>query len=195
MSPTIHSATPDPADAPRAVDVRARLAAIVESSNDAILAKDLTGVVSAWNPAAEHLYGYTAEEMIGRSISTIIPPELAGESTFILAEIAAGRTVPRHDTERVTKSGTRVAVSVSVSPILGEAGAIASTPAVVNAIVDAVRSFGVNDILMPCTPERVWKAIQKGRSVPGEGERDAQPHFDEGSPNQDPGAASEGSDQ
>ncbi|WP_330475650.1 xanthine dehydrogenase family protein molybdopterin-binding subunit [Terrabacter sp. C0L_2] len=76
---------------------------------------------------------------------------------------------------------------------VGEAGCIASTPAVVNAIVDAVRQFGVNDILMPCTPERVWKAIEKGRSVPGEGERDAQPHFDEGVPNQDPGAASEGS--
>ena len=73
---------------------------------------------------------------------------------------------------------------------VGEAGTIASTPAVVNAIVDAVRSFGVNDILMPCTPERVWKAIQKGRAVPAEGERDAQPHFDEGAPNQDPGAAS-----
>jgi carbon-monoxide dehydrogenase large subunit len=76
---------------------------------------------------------------------------------------------------------------------VGEAGAIASTPAVVNAIVDAVRPLGVDDILMPCTPERVWKAIQKGRSVPGEGERDAQPHFDEGVPNQDPGAGSEGS--
>ena len=73
---------------------------------------------------------------------------------------------------------------------VGEAGTIASTPAVVNAIVDAVRSFGVNDILMPCTPERVWKAIQKGRAAPVEGERDAQPHFDEGAPNQDPGAAS-----
>ncbi|MER7072909.1 xanthine dehydrogenase family protein molybdopterin-binding subunit [Terrabacter sp. NPDC000476] len=76
---------------------------------------------------------------------------------------------------------------------VGEAGCIASTPAVVNAIVDAVRPMGVNDILMPCTPERVWKAIQKGRSVPGEGERDAQPHFDEGVPNQDPGAANDGS--
>ncbi|GAA2746816.1 molybdopterin-dependent oxidoreductase [Terrabacter aerolatus] len=76
---------------------------------------------------------------------------------------------------------------------VGEAGAIASTPAVVNAIVDAVRQFGVNDILMPCTPERVWKAIAKGRSVPGEGERDAAPHFDEGVPNQDPGAANDGS--
>ena len=76
---------------------------------------------------------------------------------------------------------------------VGEAGTIASTPAVVNAIVDAIRSFGVDDVLMPCTPERVWKAIQTGSAKPAEGERDAQPHFDEGVPNQDPGAANDGS--
>ena len=63
---------------------------------------------------------------------------------------------------------------------VGEAGTIASTPAVVNAIVDAVRHLGVNDIVMPCTPERVWKAIQAGGPVSTEGERDAAPHFDEG---------------
>lgn len=79
---------------------------------------------------------------------------------------------------------------------VGEAGTIASTPAVVNAIVDAVRHLGVNDIVMPCTPERVWKAIQAGAAVNTEGERDAAPHFDEGAPNQDPASgASEGSGQ
>ncbi|GAB2763089.1 molybdopterin-dependent oxidoreductase [Terrabacter koreensis] len=79
---------------------------------------------------------------------------------------------------------------------VGEAGTIASTPAVVNAIVDAVRHLGVNDIVMPCTPERVWKAIQAGAAVNTEGERDAAPHFDEGAPNQDPASGgSEGSGQ
>ncbi|MDN5768136.1 MAG: xanthine dehydrogenase family protein molybdopterin-binding subunit [Humibacillus sp.] len=71
---------------------------------------------------------------------------------------------------------------------VGEAGTIASTPAVVNAIVDALRQFGVDDVLMPCTPERVWKAIQAGGAKPGvpaEGEREAAPHFDEGAPNDD----------
>ena len=71
---------------------------------------------------------------------------------------------------------------------VGEAGTIASTPAVVNAIVDALRQFGVDDVLMPCTPERVWKAIQVGGAVPGapaEGEREAAPHFDEGAANHD----------
>ncbi|MEO6997580.1 MAG: xanthine dehydrogenase family protein molybdopterin-binding subunit, partial [Terracoccus sp.] len=68
---------------------------------------------------------------------------------------------------------------------VGEAGTIASTPAVVNAVVDALRQFGVDDVLMPCTPERVWKAIQAGRTVPAEGEREAAPHFEEGATNDD----------
>jgi carbon-monoxide dehydrogenase large subunit len=79
---------------------------------------------------------------------------------------------------------------------VGEAGTIASTPAVVNAIIDAVRHLGVSDITMPCTPERVWKAIQNGQDVPAESTRDAAPHFDEGAPNQDqPSTATEGGAQ
>ena len=80
---------------------------------------------------------------------------------------------------------------------VGEAGCIASTPAVVNAIVDALRPMGVNDIRMPCTPERVWEAIQTaGRSTGAGVSGGAQPHFDEGAPNQDmPEAEQKGTDQ
>ena len=118
----------------------ARLAAIVESSHDAILAKDLSGVVTAWNPAAEHLYGYTAEEMIGRSVETIIPSEASGESRFILAEIMAGRTVPPHDTQRLTKAGTRVAVSVSVSPIRDASGTVIGASTIAHEITARLRA-------------------------------------------------------
>ncbi|MEW1951951.1 xanthine dehydrogenase family protein molybdopterin-binding subunit [Terrabacter sp. NPDC080008] len=72
---------------------------------------------------------------------------------------------------------------------VGEAGTIASTPAVVNAVVDALRPLGVEDVAMPCTPERVWKAINAGRAVNPEGERDAQAHFDQGTANQDAGTS------
>ena len=79
---------------------------------------------------------------------------------------------------------------------VGEAGTIASTPAVVNAIVDAVRHLGVSDIQMPCTPERVWKAIRSAGSTSGETTEEAQPHFAEGAPNQDPSAgATDGAGQ
>ncbi|HEU5241594.1 MAG TPA: molybdopterin cofactor-binding domain-containing protein, partial [Ornithinibacter sp.] len=79
---------------------------------------------------------------------------------------------------------------------VGETGTIASTPAVVNAIVDAVRHLGVNDIEMPCTPERVWKAVRGAESKPSSPTEQAQPHFAEGSANQDPSAgATDGVDQ
>jgi carbon-monoxide dehydrogenase large subunit len=78
---------------------------------------------------------------------------------------------------------------------VGEAGTIASTPAVVNAIIDAVRHFGVSDIVMPCTPERVWKAITEGDAGGAEPTPEsAEPHFTEGARNQDPGETGEGGD-
>jgi aerobic carbon-monoxide dehydrogenase large subunit len=82
---------------------------------------------------------------------------------------------------------------------VGEAGCIASTPAVVNAVVDALRPLGINDIQMPCTPERVWRAIQSAGSHQADATTDtAQPHFDPGAPNQDPagtGTPEKGADQ
>jgi carbon-monoxide dehydrogenase large subunit len=79
---------------------------------------------------------------------------------------------------------------------VGEAGTIASTPAVVNAIVDALRPMGINDITMPCTPERVWTAIQTAGANQSEPTpTEVQPHFDEDAANQDPGAATEGAGQ
>ncbi len=96
---------------------RARLAAIVDSSDDAIVAKDLNGVVTDWNAAAERLLGYKAEEMIGRSILTIIPPELQPEEPAILEKIRAGERVEHYETQRLHKSGARLEVSLTMSPI------------------------------------------------------------------------------
>lgn len=104
--------------------LRARLAAIVDSSQDAILSKNLEGIVTAWNRAAEHMYGYSATEMIGRHVSRIIPPHLVGESDFILGEVLEGRPVAAYDTERLAKDGSLVAVSVAVSPMLDGSGTV-----------------------------------------------------------------------
>ena len=83
---------------------------------------------------------------------------------------------------------------------VGEAGCIASTPAVVNAVVDALRPLGINDIQMPCTPERVWRAIQSAGSSQATPTAEAQPHFDAEAPNRrsptaDPGSPAKGADQ
>ena len=100
------------------------LAAIVESSEDAIVSKDLKGVVTSWNPAAERIFGYTAEEMIGRSIRTVIPPELQQDEDTILGTIGRGERIDHFETVRLTKSGKRIDVSLTISPVKDETGRI-----------------------------------------------------------------------
>jgi two-component system CheB/CheR fusion protein len=96
---------------------RATLAAIVESSLDAIIGKDLSGKILSWNRAAERLFGYTADEAIGRKITFIIPKERRGEETDILERIHRGEIVQPFETIRVARDGREIAVSVSVSPL------------------------------------------------------------------------------
>jgi PAS domain S-box-containing protein len=100
------------------------LAAIVASSDDAIISKDLNGTVQSWNPAAERLFGYTAAEMIGRSIRTIIPADRQQEEDEVLAKMRAGVTVDHFETQRQAKDGRLVDISLTVSPIRDEAGRI-----------------------------------------------------------------------
>jgi len=94
-----------------------RLAAIVESSDDAIVSKDLNGVVTSWNKGAERIFGYTAEEIVGRPITTIIPPELHKDEPVILSKIRAGERIEHFETVRVRKDGTLVDISLTVSPV------------------------------------------------------------------------------
>lgn len=104
--------------------LRALLAAIVVSSEDAIASKNLNGVVTSWNEAAERLFGYTAEEMIGQPILRIIPNELRHEEVAILAKLRAGERVERFETVRMHKSGERVDISLTVSPIRDRSGVV-----------------------------------------------------------------------
>ena len=101
-----------------------RLAAIVESSDDAIFGKDLNGIVTSWNPGAEKMFGYSANEMIGRSITTIIPPELQEDERRILKAIGRGERVVHYETVRLTKSGERIDVSLTISPVRDETGRV-----------------------------------------------------------------------
>ena len=103
---------------------RHRLAAIVESSFDAIIGKTLDGYITSWNVAAERVFGYTAEQAIGASIQILIPPERQAEEAHILAELAQGHPVAPFDTVRRTRDGRHIAVSITVSPINDAMGRI-----------------------------------------------------------------------
>lgn len=103
---------------------RNELAAIVDSSADAILSKDLDGKIVSWNHAAEVILGYKAEEIIGCSILTIIPPELHSEEAAILSKVRAGERIEHYETVRVTKAGERIDVSLSISPVRNGSGTI-----------------------------------------------------------------------
>ena len=113
-----------------------RLAAIVQSSTDAIIGKTLDGVITSWNVGAQDVYGYTAEEIIGHNIAELVPPDRADELAEILARLRRGERVSHFETKRVRKDGTVGDVSVSVSPILDATGAIIGAAAVARDITE-----------------------------------------------------------
>jgi PAS domain S-box-containing protein len=116
------------------------LSAIVESSDDAIASKDLNGVVMSWNAAAERMFGYKAEEIVGRSILLIIPPELHKDEDFILSKIRRGERIDHFETVRVAKSGRRIHVSLTVSPVKNGGGKIIGVAKIARDITERIRS-------------------------------------------------------
>jgi two-component system cell cycle sensor histidine kinase/response regulator CckA len=104
-----------------------RMAAIVENCQDAIVGRDLDGVITSWNPAAEVMYGYTSEEIVGRRIDLFVPEDQVGETDTILDRIKAGKHVASLETQRVRKDGTVVPVSLTVSPIRDARGELVGT--------------------------------------------------------------------
>jgi PAS domain S-box-containing protein len=108
-------------EARRLFDARL-LASIVESSDDAMIRKSLGGVIQSWNAGAERIFGYTAEQAVGRHISLIIPPECLSEEEHIIATLKAGRRVDHFETDRLRSDGQRLRVSLTISPIKDDAG-------------------------------------------------------------------------
>lgn len=107
-----------------AEDFRARLAAIVQTSDDAIISKDLTGRITSWNAGATRLFGYSLEEVLGRPISMLIPPDRLDEEPTILARLRQGERVQHFETVRLTKDRRKVAVSLTISPIRDTEGKV-----------------------------------------------------------------------
>jgi PAS domain S-box-containing protein len=107
------------------------LASIVESSDDAIISKSLDGMIRSWNAAAERLFGYPADEAIGRHITMIIPPERIAEEDHIIASLKAGRRVEHFETERVRRDGERILVALTISPVKNDEGIVVGASKIV----------------------------------------------------------------
>ena len=118
---------------------RRRLAAVVESSDDAIIAKDLSSTITSWNPAAERMFGYTAAEAIGKSIRMLIPDELQSEEDVVLARIRAGEKLDHYETVRQRKDGARLNISLTVSPIRNAACEIVGASKIARDVTDRAR--------------------------------------------------------
>jgi PAS domain S-box-containing protein len=126
----------DISDRKRAEEARFRLSAIIDSSEDAIVGKNLDGIVTSWNQAACRMFGYTAEEMVGQSILRIIPEELHPEEAEILRKVRAGEHLAHFETTRLTKSGARLQVSLTISPVRDGSGRVVGTSKIARDISD-----------------------------------------------------------
>jgi len=120
----------------RAEEAQHRLAVIVESSHDAILSKTLDGIITTWNRGAEMLYGYTAEEVIGRPVSILIPPEFPGETQQLLGKIRRGEAVKDYEAVRITKDKKRINVLLTISPIQDMSGKIVGASTIAQDITE-----------------------------------------------------------
>ena len=121
-------------------EAQARLAAIVDSADDAIIGKTLDGIITSWNRGAERLYGYTEAEIVGQPISVLIPPDRPDELPSIMARLRRGQHIEHYETERVKKSGERVDVSVSISPVRDSRGVIIGASAIARDITARKRA-------------------------------------------------------
>ena len=130
----------DLSDRRAADDTRAYLAAIVESSDDAIISKTLDGVVTSWNGGAETIFGYSAEEMVGQPITRLFPPDRLSEEDMILERIRRGERVDHFETIRRRKDGREIDVSVTISPVRNTSGRIVGASKIARDITDKKRA-------------------------------------------------------
>ena len=127
---------------------KAHLASIVEFSSDAIVSIDLDGIVTSWNKTAERLFGYTRDEIVGRPVALLFPPDRSSEERDMFTRLNKGEIVPHYETERLRKDGTTVLVSIAVSPIQDSKGKILGASKI------------VHDITMQKRAEEELRALQ-----------------------------------
>jgi len=142
--------------------VLTQLVAIVASSDDAIISKNLDGIITSWNAGAERLYGYAADEVVGHSISLLVPPDRPNELPQILQRIARRERVEHYETVRVRKDGEHFSVSLTILPIKDEAGNIIGASAIARDITAQKRAEGQLHSLIQTTQDAVITIDRQG---------------------------------
>jgi PAS domain S-box-containing protein len=155
----------DHSDIPAGDETAQRLAAIIESSDDAILAKDLNGTIISWNSGAERLFGYTADEAIGRPVAMLIPLDRPNEEPNILARIRAGERIDHYETIRQRKDGSLIEISLSVSPIRGRDGHVIGASKIARDITERRRAEEQQLLLIREMDHRVKNLFMLAGSV------------------------------
>ena len=149
----------------KAEEIRSQLASIIESSQDAIVSKDLTGKIISWNLGAERIFGYSAEEAVGRSVLMLIPPDRQSEETEILRQIRSGERVEHYETVRVRKDGTQLYLSLTVSPVKDPSGTIIGASKIARDITDRRRADEHRTLLINELNHRVKNTLATVQSI------------------------------
>ena len=143
------------------------LAALIESADDAIISKTLEGIITSWNKGAERIFGYTAEEVIGKSVTILIPKDHEDEEPAILARLRAGHRIEHYETVRVRKDGRHINISLTVSPIKGPNGEIVGASKIARDITEQLQARKALDE----ASERLKLALDEAKKARAEAEQ------------------------
>lgn len=155
----------DITDRKRAEESALRLASIVEFSDDAIVSKDLNGVITSWNRGAQALFGYTAREAVGNSVRTLIPPDRQDEESEILARIRRGEHIEHYETVRRRKDGTLIDISLTVSPVKNAAGEIVGASKIARNISERKRAEEALHLIVDESKHRIRNTLATVQAI------------------------------
>jgi PAS domain S-box-containing protein len=142
-----------------------RLGAIIESSDDAIVSKNLNGIITSWNGGAERLFGYTADEVVGQSITILIPLERRNEETMVLDRIRRGERIDHYETVRRRKDGTAVDISLTVSPVRDAMGRIVGASKIARDITERKRAQEQQELLIGEIKHRIKNTLATVQAI------------------------------
>ena len=151
---------------------REQLAAIVHSSDDAIISKNLNGIIQSWNKGAERIFGYTAAEAVGKHVSILIPEDRLNEEPGIIARISRGERIDHYETIRQRKDGSKIDISLTVSPVRNAKGQVVGASKIARDITDKKRAESAKELLLNEIKHRVKNTLGTVQAIASQTFRD-----------------------